>query len=260
LILNSLPWNKPGSIVRRIGTARAFTQSEAEVVGKPLPLLPNLPKRRPASCKFDGAEGRETGVSMKLLIAEDDAYFRTLLEHALAPDYELVVAQDGNEAWAALQEPDAPRLAILDWVMPGLSGPEICRKVRACAQLSSMYLIIFTAKNSMADIVSGLRAGADDYITKPPVTEELKARVALGIRILKLQVAAATQSALAHQAVEREHHLRETIADCPLCRKPRGQQSSQGVESYLLDAVSSRVEPDSLVYRLPIRSMENSHS
>lgn len=197
---------------------------------------------------------------MKLLIAEDDAYFRNLLEHALAPDYELVVAQDGNEAWAALQQPDAPRLAILDWVMPGFSGPEICRKVRACARSSSMYLIIFTAKNSMADIVSGLRAGADDYITKPPVIEELKARVALGIRILKLQVAVAAESALARQAAEREHLLREAIADCPLCRRPRGQKNSQGVERYLLDSDNSCVDPDSLVYRLPIRTVENSHS
>jgi len=197
---------------------------------------------------------------MKLLIAEDDAFFRSLLEQALAPDYELVVARDGNEAWETLQHPDAPRLAILDWVMPGLSGPEICRNVRACAQLASMYLIIFTAKNSMADIVAGLRAGADDYITKPPVREELRARVALGIRVLKLQVAAATQSALAHQAAEREHLLRETLANCPLCRTSHGQEGSHGIEGYILDATNSGVQADGLVYRLPICSMENSHS
>ena len=96
---------------------------------------------------------------MKLLIAEDDVLFRTMLVQVLAPEYEIVVANDGGEAWEILQQADAPRLAILDWVMPGLSGPEICRKVRASAFLSSMY-IRSSLRNSEADIVAGLRAGA----------------------------------------------------------------------------------------------------
>lgn len=144
---------------------------------------------------------------MRLLIAEDDGFFQKLLEQVLAPEHELIVAHDGNEAWAALQRPDAPRLAILDWVMPGLSGPEICRKVRACPHLSSMYLIILTAKNNEADIVSGLRAGADDYLTKPPIPAKLQARVRAGQRILALQEAVAAQSALADQATSHEKPL-----------------------------------------------------
>ena len=75
---------------------------------------------------------------MKLLIAEDDILFRELLQRALAPDHEIVMAQDGAEAWATLQRADAPRLAILDWVMPGLSGPEVCRNIR---QSSGPYFI-----------------------------------------------------------------------------------------------------------------------
>jgi DNA-binding response OmpR family regulator len=99
----------------------------------------------------------------------------------------LVIAQDGNEAWRELQRPGAPRLAILDWVMPGLSGPQICRKIRASSTLSSTYLILLTARNNEGDIVSGLRAGADDYITKPPVPAELHARIRMGERVLSLQ-------------------------------------------------------------------------
>jgi DNA-binding response OmpR family regulator len=141
---------------------------------------------------------------MKLLIAEDDAFFSIVLQKTLAPDHELVVAHDGNAAWLALQAASAPRLAILDWVMPGLSGPEICRKVRSSPALSSMYLIIVTARNSSADIVSGLRAGADDYITKPFVPEELRVRIKLGGRILGLQDPFGPVSSHAGQAMEHE--------------------------------------------------------
>jgi DNA-binding response OmpR family regulator len=136
---------------------------------------------------------------MKLLIAEDDAFFVKILRQVLAPDYELIVASDGGEAWEILQSPDAPRLAILDWVMPRLSGPEICRRVRSSERISSTYLIILTSKNSTADIVAGLRAGADDYITKPPVPEELRARVRMGERVLALQDVVEAQSEVLHQ-------------------------------------------------------------
>jgi CheY-like chemotaxis protein len=88
---------------------------------------------------------------MKLLIAEDDAFFRKLLEQILASDYELVLAENGEKAWAELQRNDGPRLAILDWVMPGMTGPQVCREVRQSPHLCSMYLIILTAKNSVAD-------------------------------------------------------------------------------------------------------------
>lgn len=117
---------------------------------------------------------------MKVLVAEDDVFFRRLLEGILAPNYEIVLAPDGTEAWSALQRADAPRLAVLDWVMPGMSGPQVCRKVRQSPALSSMYLMILTAKNSSPDVVSGLRAGADDYVTKPFEPEELRARVKVG--------------------------------------------------------------------------------
>jgi CheY-like chemotaxis protein len=155
---------------------------------------------------------------MRLLIAEDDPLFRNILVQILSADYEIMLAHDGDEAWALLQAPGAPRLAILDWVMPGLSGPQVCRQVRACAPLSSTYLIILTSKNSQADIVSGLRAGADDYITKPFLTAELRARVRIGERVLSLQAAVERQSAVAHQLLGRESLLRSPLTNCPLLK------------------------------------------
>ena len=170
---------------------------------------------------------------MKLLIAEDDVLFVKLLDQILSPRYELVVARDGNEAWATLQQADAPRLAILDWVMPGLTGPEICRRVRASRSGSSMYLIIFTAKNNAADITAGLRSGADDYLTKPPVPEELRARVALGERVLALQDQVDAQSVLVGRAVEREIRLRERLTACPSCAQPHRLEDLHSATAYL---------------------------
>jgi DNA-binding response OmpR family regulator len=167
---------------------------------------------------------------MRLLIAEDDLFFQKLLQQILSPDHEIVVAYDGNEAWEKLQSPDAPQLAILDWVMPGLSGPQVCRRVRACATTSSMYLIILTAKNNEADIVSGLRAGADDYITKPPIPAELRARVGVGERILALQDAVEAQSLLANQASRRDNLLGKSPAGFPDQSRQSGQQHLRAIE------------------------------
>lgn len=133
-------------------------------------------------------------IRTKLLVADDDVFFQRLIEGVLAPIYDLVIVHDGMEAWHELQRSQAPRLALLDWVMPGLTGPQICRKVRASEQLSSSYLILLTARNNESDIISGLRAGADDYITKPPLPAELRARIKMGERVLALQDAVRAQS------------------------------------------------------------------
>src|SRR5581483_8973842 len=125
--------------------------------------------------------------AVKLLIAEDDVFFRRLLQQVLGRDYELVSADDGLQAWTALRDLEGPRLAVLDWVMPGLSGPQVCRQVRQLPEGNAFYLLILTARNSAADVVSGLRAGADDYVTKPFDPEELRARVRVGERILEMQ-------------------------------------------------------------------------
>ena len=171
---------------------------------------------------------------MKLLIAEDDIFFCKLLEQILAPDYDVIVAQDGNEAWATLQQPDAPRLAILDWVMPGMSGPQVCRRIRECSRLDSIYLIILTAKNTVADVVSGLRAGADDYVTKPFSPEEIRARVKIGERILNLKDSLAERVVAANESSAREVRLQQLLLNLP-CRQESdtNQKDWPGVDAYL---------------------------
>jgi diguanylate cyclase (GGDEF)-like protein len=125
---------------------------------------------------------------MGILIAEDDAVSRRMLEATLKKwGYDVVVTEDGDKAWEVLQREDAPRLAILDWVMPGLDGPQICRAVRSLGDQRYVYLLLLTAKSEKEDLVKGLEAGADDFLTKPFDAEELRARLRAGIRILDLQ-------------------------------------------------------------------------
>jgi phosphoserine phosphatase RsbU/P len=176
---------------------------------------------------------------MKLLIAEDDIFFRRLVQKVLSRDYEVVIAEDGNEAWAELQKPEAPRLAILDWVMPGVNGPEICRRVRQSPSLSSMYLILFTGRNNSADIVAGLRAGADDYITKPFDPEELRARVKVGENILALHTALAAQLAAANEALRQEKQLQELLLSVPCRQRPPFSRDWRGIEAYLSERVET---------------------
>jgi DNA-binding response OmpR family regulator len=184
---------------------------------------------------------------MKLLIAEDDAFFRNIVKQVLSPEHELIFAENGDEAWAVLQQPDAPRLAILDWVMPGLSGPQVCRNVRACSRLASTYLILFTARNSTADIVSGMRAGADDYVTKPFAAEELRLRVNLGRLTLDLHDAAELHAMLAEQELElRTAH--EHVAGWPFNLRPADSDRLQRIEGCLIDSFPVSVSSPSPLF------------
>lgn len=125
---------------------------------------------------------------MKILIADDEPAFRHLLEDALGRwGYEVVVCRDGNEAWQSLDGEDAPQLAILDWMMPGLDGLEICRRIRKEGRASYTYIILLTSQQRDEDLVAGMEAGADDYITKPLKTNELRVRLNAGKRLLELQ-------------------------------------------------------------------------
>lgn len=124
---------------------------------------------------------------MRILIAEDDPVSRRLLEATLVKcGYDVTVACDGTEALQVLQSKGAPRLAILDWMMPGMDGLTICRKIRGASGSQSTYIILLTARGQRDDIVAGLEAGADDYITKPFHREEFHARVQVGVRTMEL--------------------------------------------------------------------------
>jgi len=123
---------------------------------------------------------------MRILIAEDDPISRRLLEATLhKADFDIDMYSDGEAAWQALQQDDAPSLIILDWMMPGMDGIDICRKLRD--KKTCCYLILLSSKEQQRDVIAGLEAGADDYVTKPFSPLELKARLATGVRTLRLQ-------------------------------------------------------------------------
>jgi len=125
---------------------------------------------------------------MKILIAEDDPAFRQLMEEILIKwGYEVEVARDGNEAYQILLSKNAPKLAILDWKMPGIEGVEICRRIRKDAGENYTYIILLTSQQRDEDLVIGMEAGADDYIIKPFKHQELKVRLRAGRRIIELQ-------------------------------------------------------------------------
>ena len=125
---------------------------------------------------------------MRILIAEDEPISQHMLESFLTQwGYDVIAANDGDEAWWTLQREDAPSLAILDWMMPGMDGTQICREVRKRTGEPYTYLILLTAKSQKQDIVQGLEAGADDYLTKPFDADELRVRLRAGRRILDMQ-------------------------------------------------------------------------
>jgi two-component system cell cycle response regulator len=152
---------------------------------------------------------------VKLLIAEDEPLFRKILRQLLSPEFDLTVTEDGTTALTRLQEENGPVLAILDWVMPGMTGLEVCRELRAHRRTAGIYVILLTARNSAADIVAGLRAGADDYVTKPVQAEELRARVQLGCRIIELRGALKTEVGALAVALAREKLLLSRLALVP---------------------------------------------
>jgi diguanylate cyclase (GGDEF)-like protein len=125
---------------------------------------------------------------MRILVADDDPITRRLLESFLVKcDYEVILARDGEEAWNILQQDDSPQLAILDWSMPGMDGTEVCRELRKQSKRAYAYVLLLTGMSQETEVITGLDAGADDYLKKPFKGEELKARLRTGRRILGLQ-------------------------------------------------------------------------
>ncbi len=139
---------------------------------------------------------------MRILIAEDDFTSRTVLAGVLKKSgYEVTVTVNGAEAWEALQQPGAPALVILDWMMPEMDGLEVLRRVRALQTDRPPYIIMLTAKGEKADIIAGLDTGANDYLAKPFDSGELRARIEVGRRLVEMQDALIkSKEILAHQA------------------------------------------------------------
>jgi two-component system cell cycle response regulator len=129
-----------------------------------------------------------TNARKRILIAEDDPVSRRLLELFLVKwGFEVAVATTGTEALTMLERMDAPRLAILDWMMPGMEGVQVCQKLRESSDRPYVYVMLLTARTQKEDLLQGLESGADDYLTKPFDSQELRARLHVGQRILDLQ-------------------------------------------------------------------------
>jgi two-component system, cell cycle response regulator len=125
---------------------------------------------------------------MKILIADDEPVSRHMLRGFLVKwGYEVVTVEDGNAAWENLKSPDAPRMALLDWMMPGKNGVDVCREMRHLRPVPYTYILLLTAKDAKESVVEGLESGADDYLTKPFHPAELRARIREGMRLLDLE-------------------------------------------------------------------------
>ena len=142
---------------------------------------------------------------MKILIAEDDAVSRRILEAYLRKwGHDVVVTSDGAEAWNQLQRDDAPRLAVLDWMMPELDGVQVCQKIRAREHAPLTYVLLLTAKGETDDIVTALDSGADDYLTKPYNAMELRSRIGAGERVVRLHEQLETANAALKRLVQTD--------------------------------------------------------
>ncbi len=171
----------------------------------------------------------------QILIAEDDAPSRRLIEASLTrAGYEVVTTATGDEALGILDTPDPPRLVILDWLMPGRDGIDICRDIRSWETSAYIYVMLVTTKTSAEDVVRGLEAGADDYLTKPYDPQELRCRVANGMRILALQSALSSKINELEQALAHVQHLQGLLPICMYCKMIRDDKDTwHRLETYI---------------------------
>lgn len=158
---------------------------------------------------------------MRILIADDDRSSTMMLGKTLVNwGFEVDVVQNGTDAWEHISGKQPPALAILDWMMPGLDGIELCKRIRAATLSAPVYVILLTARNSRQDLVAGLEAGADDYLTKPFDPDELRARIHVGQRTLGLMA--------------NIKQLTGLLPICSYCKRIRSDTDYwEQVESYL---------------------------
>ena len=160
---------------------------------------------------------------MRILISDDDIVSSRFLQAGLVKwGYDVIATRDGEQAWQEFQGQDPPQLAILDWMMPRLDGVSLCQKVRGASKLRNVYLIILTGRNQPEEIIAGLRAGANDYITKPYSADELQARVEAGLRIVETQMELAARE---RDFVQREVLLATSKSGTLLLRRDQGEMA-----------------------------------
>jgi len=171
---------------------------------------------------------------MRALIAEDEAVSRRLLEATLVGlGYDVVSVEDGARAWDILRVEDGIQLAVLDWMMPGHDGIEVCRRLRQRGG-SYVYVILLTAKDRTEDVVIGLDAGADDYVTKPFDPQELRSRLRAGERIVRLESGLAQKVRELEETLAHVKRLEGLLPICMHCRKIRNETNDwQKIEDYI---------------------------
>ena len=174
---------------------------------------------------------------MRVIIAEDDAVSRRILETLLRKwGHEVTITEDGEAAWNVLREPEAPSLAILDIMMPGIDGLELCRRLRQLPNPIPPYIILLTANHGVREIVKGIEAGADDYLTKPYDRDELRVRLQVGVRIVELQTSLAERVGQLEVALAQVKQLEGILPICSYCKKIRNDVDCwQHVETYVTD-------------------------
>jgi DNA-binding response OmpR family regulator len=154
--------------------------------------------------------------------------------------YEVTVVHDGISAWNHI-ESQKPSLAIIDWMMPGLDGLELCRRVRALPEGEQIYLMLLTSRTNRGDIVAGFDAGADDYLVKPFDPDELHARIRAGARIVTLQHRLAEQVAELRDTMARMKQLSGLLPICSYCKRIRSDQNYwEQVDSYITEHTDAR--------------------
>jgi phosphoserine phosphatase RsbU/P len=172
---------------------------------------------------------------LRILVAEDDLVSRMVMEQTLERwGHSVVSTGDGLSAWQVLEREDAPKLAILDWMMPGMDGPEICRRARGLVRSEPTYVILLTAKQMKQDIVIGLESGADDFVGKPFDRAELRARIRVGERVIALQQGLADRVRKLEAALAEVSVLNGLLPICSYCKKVRDDKNYwQEVETYI---------------------------
>ena len=172
---------------------------------------------------------------MRILLAEDDLTSRTIFEAMLARwRHEVIAVGDGQAAIDVLSRPEAPKLCVLDNIMPRMSGLRVCQWIREHLREDPLYVILLTHLDSKQDVVDGLSAGANDYITKPFDQNELQARIEVGRRVLDLQQALKTKITNLETAMEQIKTLEGMLSICMHCHKIRLEdQAWQRVDAYI---------------------------
>lgn len=171
---------------------------------------------------------------MDILVADDEIVTRRLLARTLEQwDFTAIEAEDGESAWAILTSRQPP-IAILDWMMPKLDGPELCRRIRQEPSLAHLHVVLLTSRGGRQDVVAGLGAGADDYLVKPFDPEELRARVNVGVRVVGLQNRLAEQVGELQAALANVRQLRGLLPICSYCKRIRSDEDYwEQIETYV---------------------------